>query len=364
MWDFLPVNLNEIKQIEVIRGPASAVWGANALYGVVNVITKSPREMQGTSATFGFGTFETTNDADAGSLWYVSGTHAQAINDRWAFKLSAGGYSQDPLSRPTGIIPGIAAVSHRRRHDLSRLHEHRARRSRSSTGASTTTTRTARKLSFSGGVAGTDGIMHSGIGPFDINSGSVMSYAKANYTGRALRAGFFTNMLNGDAGNLLTRDPHGEPIAFAFDTKTFDFDISNVQTFAKRHVVNYGGNLRFNKFDLSLAPQADNRTEFGIYGQDEIFLSDHFRWVDRRRAWTGSTTSTTSCSRRATTFLIKPQENQTFRVSYNRAYRSPSVINNFLDVTIAEPINLGPVQPAARRPRLPAAGQHRSATRT
>ena len=40
MWDFLPVNLNEVKQIEVIRGPASAVWGANALYGVVNVITK------------------------------------------------------------------------------------------------------------------------------------------------------------------------------------------------------------------------------------------------------------------------------------------------------------------------------------
>src|SRR5204862_2495573 len=50
MWDFLPVNLNEVKQIEVIRGPASAVWGANALYGVVNVITKSPREMQGTTA--------------------------------------------------------------------------------------------------------------------------------------------------------------------------------------------------------------------------------------------------------------------------------------------------------------------------
>src|SRR3954452_3816252 len=51
MWDFLPVNLNEIKQVEVIRGPASAVWGANALNGVVNVITKSPREMQGTSFT-------------------------------------------------------------------------------------------------------------------------------------------------------------------------------------------------------------------------------------------------------------------------------------------------------------------------
>ena len=45
MWDFVPANPREIKQIEVIRGPASAVWGANAMSGVVNVITKSPREL-------------------------------------------------------------------------------------------------------------------------------------------------------------------------------------------------------------------------------------------------------------------------------------------------------------------------------
>jgi outer membrane receptor protein involved in Fe transport len=343
MWDFLPVNLNEIKQIEVIRGPASAVWGANALYGVVNVITKSPREMQGTSAMFGFGTFEKTNGADNGSLWYVSGTHAQAINDRWAFKLSAGGYSQDPLSRPTGIIPGSPG---------------------SSTGGGTaypayTNTGTTQpkfdgrvdydyengaKLAISGGVAGTEGIMHSGIGPFDINSGSVMSYAKVNYAKAGLHAGFFTNMLDGDASNLLTRDTAGNPIAFAFKTKTFDFEVSNVQTFAKRHVVSYGGNLRYNKFDLSLAPAADNRTEFGVYGQDEIFLNDHFRWVIGGRVDRFDYLNDFVFSPR-TTFLIKPQENHTFRLSYNRAYRSPSVINNHLDVTIAEPINLGLFSP-------------------
>src|SRR5687767_490493 len=83
MWDFLPVNMNEIKQIEVIRGPASAVWGANAVNGVVNVITKSPREMQGTSAVIGYGTFDRVDPEDAATLWYVSGTHAQAINERW-----------------------------------------------------------------------------------------------------------------------------------------------------------------------------------------------------------------------------------------------------------------------------------------
>jgi outer membrane receptor for ferrienterochelin and colicin len=44
MWDLLPIDVDEIRQIEVIRGPASAVWGANAMTGVVNVISKTPRE--------------------------------------------------------------------------------------------------------------------------------------------------------------------------------------------------------------------------------------------------------------------------------------------------------------------------------
>src|SRR5262245_5845281 len=44
MWDWVPANVADIKQIEVVRGPASAVWGSNALTGVVNVVTKRPRE--------------------------------------------------------------------------------------------------------------------------------------------------------------------------------------------------------------------------------------------------------------------------------------------------------------------------------
>ena len=43
--------------------------------------------------------------------------------------------------------------------------------------------------------------------------------------------------------------------------------------------------------------------------------------------------------------MVKPDANDTVRVSYNRAYRSPSVVNNFLDITIAEPLNLGLFSP-------------------
>jgi len=350
MWDFLPLNFNEVKQVEVIRGPASAVWGANALYGVVNVISKSPREMQGASASMSFGGFDRPDD-DAGSLWSVSATWADAPNDRWSYKLSGGGYSQDFLARPTGQIPC-------ERDDVCRV--------------PTTTYPTfinegttqpkfdarvdydyedGRKLSFSGGFSGTEGIMHSGIGPFDINNGSIMGYGKASFTKGGLRAGFFTNMLRGDADQLLTRGLNGTPITFAFDTTTIDFDVANVQTFAKRHVVSYGGNLRFNMFDLSIAPNADNRTEFGVYAQDEIFLNEMFRWVVGGRLDRFDYIDSFVFSPR-TTFMIKPETNHTFRISYNRAYRAPSVINNHISLVISEPIDLRPINPLIPFPYL------------
>jgi iron complex outermembrane receptor protein len=354
MWDFLPVNLNEIKQIEVIRGPASAVWGANALNGVVNVITKSPREMQGTSAILGVGGFDrpsggTGSSTGSGTLFYISGTHAQAVNDRVAFKLSAGGYTQDPYGRPTGTIPcDRPAVCIATRKDFPAYNNQGTTQPKFDARVDYDYP-DGRKLTFSGGVAGTDGIMHTGIGPFDINNGTVMGYGKVNFTRKGLKAGFFTNVLNGDAANLLTRDTSGKPIGFTFLTKTFDFEASNVQV-KNNHVVTYGGNLRFNAFDMSLAPKAENRTEGGGYIQDEIFLSKTFRLVAGGRVDRFDYLDTAVFSPRVT-FMMKPQESQTFRISYNRAYRSPSVINNFLDVTIAEPIDLTPfavLNPALR----------------
>lgn len=198
-----------------------------------------------------------------------------------------------------------------------------------------------RKLSFTGGAAGTEGIMHTGIGPFDINSGSIMSYGRVNFSRRGLRVSGFMQALDGDAGNLLTLDPAGAPIRFAFKTRTSDLDVANVQTIAKRHVLSYGGNLRYNTFDLSLAPNSGNRTEFGVYAQDEIFLTDQFWLSVGGRGDRFDYLDSFVFSPRVA-LLVKPRPSHTFRMSYNRAHRSPSVINNFLDITIAERLTLAP----------------------
>ncbi len=46
-WDANDINLSEIERIEVLRGPGSVAWGANAVNGVINIITKSATSTTG-----------------------------------------------------------------------------------------------------------------------------------------------------------------------------------------------------------------------------------------------------------------------------------------------------------------------------
>jgi iron complex outermembrane receptor protein len=57
-WDTVDYVLEDIDRIEVIRGPGASVWGANAVNGIINIITKSAKETQGVLVTAGGGTEE------------------------------------------------------------------------------------------------------------------------------------------------------------------------------------------------------------------------------------------------------------------------------------------------------------------
>lgn len=339
-WDLLPVNASELKQVEVIRGPASAVWGANAMNGVVNFISKTPRELNGTSATVTFGGFDGNiaggQQLGTGYLFGVNATHAQAVNERWAYKISAGGYTSDPYARPTGTIPNGTGTQYPNyvnkgttQPKLDVRVDYDAEKY---------------KVVLSGGYSGTDGIFHTGIGPFDSN-GVGIGYASMRYTRGGLRFNLFTNQLNGDATGLLAIGTDGKPILFKFDTQTYDAELGNTHAIGTRNVISYGGNVRFNKFDLSIAPDGDSRTELGGYIQDEIFLNKYFRASLGARVDKFDNIADPVFSPRLA-IILKPQDDHALRLSYNKAFRSPSLVNNFLNTTIVNQINLGLINPA------------------
>lgn len=92
-WDTQDMILNDIKTIEVIRGPGATLWGSKAVNGVINVTTKTAKDTQG---------------------WYfsgVTGTHEQAnvslryggqIDDNTYFRIWSKYANHGPFKQPDG----------------------------------------------------------------------------------------------------------------------------------------------------------------------------------------------------------------------------------------------------------------------
>ncbi len=87
-WNLIPVSLDDIERIEIVRGPGSALYGANAFLGVINIITKSKGarrpgddgEAEGFAVSLGYGTHNT----------FFTAVNSQGKNGRIAYLLSAG----------------------------------------------------------------------------------------------------------------------------------------------------------------------------------------------------------------------------------------------------------------------------------
>jgi outer membrane receptor protein involved in Fe transport len=367
LWDFVPNNLADIKQIEIVRGPASAVWGANAVTGAVNIITKSPREAVGTTVSFNAGAFSrqagSGEGRGLGAIFGANATVALAPSDRWSYRVSAGYFNSDPFPRPVGQIPLVpdprisGATVGGGTYPIDSAGAFGSAFENIGTSQPKFDARVDQeiaggRITYAGGVAGTAGIIHTGIGPFDIQPGSYLGYAKVNYSRNAWRINAFTNLSDVEAPNLLLPDPlTGRPLQLNFKTETYDIEISDSIIAGPRQLLTFGGNARRNNFDITIAPNAKNRNEFSAYVQDEIFFDQVRFTLGARLDKFGNLSDPVFSPRLAAVF--KPADAQAIRVSFNRAFRSPSVINNFIDINIVSPIDLSrlaPALPPALRP--------------
>jgi iron complex outermembrane receptor protein len=337
MWDFLPVDVAEIKQVEVIRGPASAVWGANAMTGVVNVITKTPREMAGTTVGIRFGQFDRSAPGgrfDGGGLLSITAAHTRVTNDRFAYKVSAGMLAEESLLRPTGTVPGSGRA-------YPSFDNPGTLQPRLDARADYDLADGQRRLVLAGGIAGTEGIIHTGLGPLDIQRGSTFKYGRITFTRRKMKVQAFVNAIDGESPASLLTAADGRPAQFRFEDQAYDVEFSDLRLIGAHHLLSYGGNYRHNNFNLSFAPRGHRRDEGGAYVQDEIFLTARYRWVIGSRVDGFDVLERPIVSPR-TTFLIKPTASQTFRLSFNRAFRAPSFVDSFLETSFLNEIDLGP----------------------
>ncbi|HVY61620.1 MAG TPA: TonB-dependent receptor, partial [Planctomycetota bacterium] len=91
-WEAQDTLLADIDRIEVIRGPGGAIYGANAVNGVINIITRSARDTQGVYATAAGGTEE---------RWRFGARYGGSVGEDFHWRVYAKGFEREPMYHRT-----------------------------------------------------------------------------------------------------------------------------------------------------------------------------------------------------------------------------------------------------------------------
>jgi iron complex outermembrane recepter protein len=93
-WDVQDVPLADIDRIEVISGPGATLWGANAVNGVINVITKKPQDTQGLLVAGGGGT---------ALRGFGAARYGGTVGGGVRYRVYGKGFDRDATTLPTGL---------------------------------------------------------------------------------------------------------------------------------------------------------------------------------------------------------------------------------------------------------------------
>jgi outer membrane receptor protein involved in Fe transport len=260
------------------------------------------------------------------------------LNDRWSFKITGGAYTQDAFGRPQGAMPNqfhtpypaftnqgttLPKVNGRVDYDLPDGKQH---------------------FRLEGGYASKEGINYGGLGPWAGHAKD--SYGKADYVRGSLKiTGYASFSYDVNLTNPLFFGPDGKNLRIDGKLQTYDIDFANSSAFQAKHLISYGGNFRHDGVDTNITTsEGKNRNSGGAYVQDEFLISKHFRWIFGARIDKFDWLEGPVLSPR-TTFMVKPAQGHTLRLSYNRAYLAPPVMYDCLNQTGMLQLDLSLIDP-------------------
>lgn len=324
-WNGLSIPLEDLGRLELIRGPGSALYGANAYSGVLNVTSLPPRSNPGTRVILG-----------AGELSLLRGDIRHAgLMGNWSYRVNVGGIrgmtfskirSNDPKTNlPRFEYPGLNPFLNTELVDLD-LDPVR-------------TLYASARLDYeysTGGIATLEGgstqveneVIVTGIGRVQVQKAQ-RPWARLSYVGHGFNVNIWTSFrlnsaperslstgLNLEQGSNITQ---GE-IQYSFTALENALSLTTGISHRLVHVDTKG--------TLMLAERNDNMT--GVYAQAEYRFSSKFKSVLAAR-WDRSTLHSSQFSPKVA-LVWTPLTDQSFRFTYNQAFQSPNYSELFLHV--------------------------------
>ncbi len=303
-WDQIPLFLEDIERIEVIRGPNAAIYGANAFNGVINIITKDPEDAQGAlvSATIG----------NQNSQWETARFGGTSGN--LCYRVTAGYHETD----------GFRNVSdHQRKPQVTARADYQLD--------------ATQHLSLQGGYTGGERELSRSVQP-DVTSFFLMTKYEKNFNAH---------------NKLLVQyyhDYRNSEMTFGHADKLWEEDLEiQYNRDGDKYNMVIGAGLRYDfvkhgflsgqtyeeyalngPHDLSLKKQ--NNQTLKLFGNYTYRLTDQLNITGALMAEDNDFVGTMFSPKADLVYL--PTENNSLRLSISRAYRTPSFIENEADFSV------------------------------
>ncbi|HET6837813.1 MAG TPA: TonB-dependent receptor [Gemmatimonadales bacterium] len=356
-WNGMVQPLEDLGRMEMVRGPGSALYGANAFSGVVNIITPDAREVAGTKLTLGGGELETFR-GDLRQAGVFGG-------DRFGYRINLGYNRSDTYTRSRTLANGTSlqqeyADATDEPVGLTRELEPLNGQTADPVTGVLTGDRSPLENAYgsarldyylnNGSVLSADGgaaqvqneVFVTGIGRVQVVK-AIKPYARVALAADRFNVFAFWN-------SRTSLDPQvalssGAPLEERSDV----FHVEGQQNWnfqAERGRVVYGASYRNSQVNTSgtlMDPVNDDRSDdyYSAYGQVEYKVLPQLRVVGAARVDDGSLFDTQFSPKGALVFT--PSENHSFRFSVNRAFQTPNYSEFFLRAPAAAP-TAGPAQ--------------------
>ncbi|HVG25801.1 MAG TPA: TonB-dependent receptor [Thermoanaerobaculia bacterium] len=336
-WAALSFPLDEMASVELVRGPGSALYGANAFSGVLNMTTRSPKTSPGGRLLLSAGDLNTKR----GDI-----RHAGALGGEWYYRL-VGGYQQsDDFARSRNLTveyttpcATTAQINCLRREATPLALEEvniRFGGLRFDKHFENSSVFTAE-----GGYSTIEGpVFQTGIGRVQVTDVE-RPWTRLNY-----------NMPHFNIGGYWDARKADNQVALASNARLYE-DSSNLhgelQTnwdFFKSRMRLIGG-VAYNSQEVDTAnPQgvqtlmleAHDERQQSVFGQAEFDVTQKIKLVGAGR-WDDSTLHEPQFSPKAA-IVVTPTTNHTFRYGYNEAFQRPNYSELFLAAPAGAPANL------------------------